>query len=106
MHAVARLVLHPLITNIQVSWVKMGVDGVRACLNAGVNDLGGTLMNESMARAAGTLHGRELPPAAMERSSAQPTGSPASARPSTASRPPGSRRALAPTRRPSLSRLC
>ncbi|MCA9831916.1 MAG: 5-amino-6-(D-ribitylamino)uracil--L-tyrosine 4-hydroxyphenyl transferase CofH [Dehalococcoidia bacterium] len=66
MHAVARLVLHPLITNIQVSWVKMGVDGVRACLNAGVNDMGGTLMNESISRAAGTLHGQELPPAAME----------------------------------------
>jgi FO synthase len=67
MHAVARLALHPLITNIQVSWVKMGPDGVRACLRAGVNDLGGTLMNESISRAAGTVHGEEMTPEAMER---------------------------------------
>ena len=66
MHAVARLVLHPLIQNIQVSWVKMGVDGVAACLAAGVNDLGGTLMNESISRAAGTQHGQDMPPARME----------------------------------------
>jgi FO synthase len=66
MHAVARLALHPLITNIQVSWVKMGPEGSRACLAAGVNDLGGTLMNESISRAAGTQHGQELPPGAME----------------------------------------
>ena len=67
MHAVARLVLHPLIPNIQVSWVKLGEDGVRAALAAGVNDLGGTLMNESISRAAGTQHGEEMPPAEMER---------------------------------------
>lgn len=66
MHAVARLVLHPVIQNIQVSWVKMGVDGVAACLAAGVNDLGGTLMNESISRAAGTQHGQEMSPARME----------------------------------------
>jgi FO synthase len=66
MHAVARLALHPVITNIQVSWVKMGPEGARACLAAGVNDLGGTLMNESISRAAGTQHGQELPPRAME----------------------------------------
>lgn len=67
MHAVARLALHPHITNIQVSWVKMGVEGVKACLNAGVNDLGGTLMNESISRAAGAAFGQELPPEEMER---------------------------------------
>ena len=67
MHAVARLVLHPLIPNIQVSWVKLGEAGVRAALAAGVNDLGGTLMNESISRAAGTQHGEEMPPAEMER---------------------------------------
>ena len=67
MHAVARLVLHPLITDIQVSWVKLGADGVTAALGAGVNDLGGTLMNESISRAAGTQHGQELPPEAMDR---------------------------------------
>ena len=66
MHAVARLVLHPLITNIQVSWVKMGPLGVRRCLDCGVNDLGGTLMNESISRAAGTQHGQELPPSEMD----------------------------------------
>jgi FO synthase len=66
MHAVARLALHPLITNIQTSWVKMGPEGAAMCLNAGANDLGGTLMNESISRAAGTQHGQEFPPEAME----------------------------------------
>jgi len=66
MHAVARLALHPVLTNIQASWVKLGTDGVAACLRAGVNDLGGTLMNESISRAAGTEHGQELPPDRME----------------------------------------
>ena len=65
MHAVARLALHPHITNIQASWVKMGHKGVVACLNAGCNDLGGTLMNESISRAAGTTHGQETSPQAM-----------------------------------------
>ena len=66
MHAVARLALHPLIPNIQTSWVKMGTDGVAACLEAGVNDLGGTLMNESITRAAGTVHGQEFAPSSMQ----------------------------------------
>jgi FO synthase len=66
MHAVARLVLHPVITNIQTSWVKMGIGGVAACLKAGANDLGGTLMNESITRAAGAVHGQEMPPESME----------------------------------------
>ena len=66
MHAVARLALHPLVPNIQASWVKLGPRGVRACLAAGVNDLGGTLMNESITRAAGAGFGQELPPARME----------------------------------------
>jgi FO synthase len=66
MHAVARLVLHGLIDNIQTSWVKMGRDGVAACLNAGANDLGGTLMNESITRAAGAEHGQEWPPRDIE----------------------------------------
>jgi len=67
MHAVARLAFHGLIDNIQASWVKMGERGVAACLNAGVNDLGGTLMNESITRAAGTQHGQEWSPAVMEK---------------------------------------
>jgi FO synthase len=66
MHAVARLVLHPLVTNIQASWVKLGPTGVAQLLNTGVNDCGGTLMNESISRAAGTQHGQELPPERME----------------------------------------
>jgi len=66
MHAVARLVLNPVIANIQSSWVKLGPEGLRACLQAGVNDVGGTLMNESISRAAGTEHGQEFPPAEME----------------------------------------
>jgi FO synthase len=66
MHAVARLALHPQITSIQTSWVKMGPRGALACLEAGANDLGGTLMNESITRAAGAAFGQELPPAAME----------------------------------------
>ena len=66
MHAVARLALHPLVTNIQTSWVKMGPQGVIACLQAGANDLGGTLMNESITRAAGATHGQEMPPEQME----------------------------------------
>ncbi|PCJ24775.1 MAG: 7,8-didemethyl-8-hydroxy-5-deazariboflavin synthase [SAR86 cluster bacterium] len=66
MHAVARLVFHGLISNIQASWVKMGLDGVAACLNAGVNDLGGTLMNESITRAAGASYGQEWSPGEIE----------------------------------------
>ncbi|WP_415355014.1 5-amino-6-(D-ribitylamino)uracil--L-tyrosine 4-hydroxyphenyl transferase CofH [Halioglobus sp. Uisw_031] len=66
MHAVARLVFHGLIENIQASWVKMGREGVAACLNAGVNDLGGSLMNESITRAAGSGHGQEWEPELIE----------------------------------------
>ena len=65
MHSVARLALHGQINNIQASWVKMGHEGVKACLNAGCNDLGGTLMNESISRAAGTQHGQETNPRQM-----------------------------------------
>jgi FO synthase len=60
MHAVARLVLDPLITNIQTSWVKMGPEGAVLCLSAGANDFGGVLMNESITRAAGATHGQEI----------------------------------------------
>jgi FO synthase len=58
MHAVARLVLHPYIENIQASWVKMGLEGLQACLHAGANDMGGTLINESITRSAGASHGQ------------------------------------------------
>jgi FO synthase len=66
MHAVARLALHPWITNVQASWVKLGIEGAQAVLRAGANDLGGTLMNESISRAAGAEHGQEMPPEGME----------------------------------------
>jgi FO synthase len=65
-HAVARLVLDPVITNIQVSWVKMGAEGAARCLSAGANDFGGTLMNESITRAAGAVHGQEMSPDRIE----------------------------------------
>ena len=60
MHAVARLVLHGQIGSIQCSWVKLGLPGAAAMLGAGVNDLGGVLMNESISRAAGAAHGQEV----------------------------------------------
>ena len=56
-HALARILLHGRIPNIQTSWVKLGVDGTRAMLNAGANDLGGTLMEETISRMAGSEHG-------------------------------------------------
>lgn len=65
MHAVSRIVLGEYISNIQTSWVKMGHTGVVACLNAGANDLGGTLMNESITRAAGASYGQETSPELM-----------------------------------------
>jgi len=65
MHAVARLALRGAIDNIQVSWVKCGLDGSGLILNAGANDLGGTLMSESISRAAGASHGQEVTPDAM-----------------------------------------
>lgn len=66
MHAVGRLALHPVIPNIQASWVKLGAQGVKACLRAGVNDMGGTLMNETISRAAGASHGQEMTAMDME----------------------------------------
>ncbi len=76
LHAVARLALDPLITNIQTSWVKMGPEGAALCLDAGANDFGGVLMNESITRAAGAVHGQEF-------GAAEPAASHASARRST-----------------------
>jgi len=60
MHALSRLVLAPYFSHIQTSWVKMGREGMRAALKAGADDLGGTLMNESITRAAGATHGQEM----------------------------------------------
>ncbi|MEO0664379.1 MAG: 5-amino-6-(D-ribitylamino)uracil--L-tyrosine 4-hydroxyphenyl transferase CofH [Pseudomonadota bacterium] len=60
MHAVSRIMLHGFIDNIQVSWTKLGAERARQMLERGVNDLGGTLMNESISRAAGSDHGQEI----------------------------------------------
>jgi FO synthase len=65
-HAVGRLVLDSVIPNVQASWVKLGPEGAAACLAAGANDVGGTLMNESITRAAGAAHGQEMVATAIE----------------------------------------
>jgi FO synthase len=57
-HAVSRIAMRGLIDNIQCSWVKLGLEGARQALRAGCNDLGGTLMNENISRAAGAEHGQ------------------------------------------------
>ncbi|WP_426566962.1 bifunctional FO biosynthesis protein CofGH [Angustibacter sp. McL0619] len=64
MHAVARIAYHGWIDNIQASWVKLGRSGAGQLLRAGVNDLGGTLMDENISRAAGAAHGQGLDVAA------------------------------------------
>jgi FO synthase len=58
LHAVARIVYHGLIDHVQASWVKLGTQGVRQLLAAGIDDLGGTLMEENISRAAGASHGQ------------------------------------------------
>lgn len=60
MHAVGRIAYRGWIDNVQASWVKLGLGGVRQLLRAGVNDLGGTLINENISRAAGAEHGQML----------------------------------------------
>ncbi len=67
MHAVARILLQGWIDNIQVSWVKLGPQRALDMLRSGANDLGGTLMNESISRAAGGRHGQEITPTEMVR---------------------------------------
>jgi FO synthase len=66
MHAVSRLTFGALLPNIQTSWVKMGPAGGQFCLNAGANDFGGTLMNETITRSAGASHGQEMSAARFE----------------------------------------
>lgn len=63
MHMVARIAYRGRIDNIQASWVKLGFGAVRQLLQAGVNDLGGTLMDENISRAAGATHGTDVTPA-------------------------------------------
>jgi len=59
MHSLARIYFYNTIDNIQASWVKLGHDGAKVLLNSGVNDLGGTLINENISRASGANHGQE-----------------------------------------------
>jgi FO synthase len=66
MHAVARLHYATLIDNIQVSWVKMGVEGSRQILESGANDVGGTLIDENISRAAGAEHGQKMDVTALQ----------------------------------------
>jgi FO synthase len=65
-HAVARIAFDGLIPNIQASWVKLGLEGGARLLQAGCNDLGGTLMNESISRASGAAHGQLATPEELE----------------------------------------
>ena len=60
MHSIGRLAYHGLIDNVQVSWVKIGTAGAAQLLQAGCNDLGGTLMDENISRAAGANHGQAM----------------------------------------------
>ena len=66
MHAVGRIAYHGFIDNIQVSWVKMGTSGTAQILRAGANDMGGTLMDENISRAAGASHGQRMETADLE----------------------------------------
>jgi 7,8-didemethyl-8-hydroxy-5-deazariboflavin synthase CofH subunit len=67
MHALARLVLGPVLRNIQASWVKEGPKLAQLLLDAGANDLGGTLINESISTSAGASYGQLVPPAELRR---------------------------------------
>ena len=62
-HAMARLLLHGRVPNVQTSWVKLGTQGAQRMLRAGANDLGGTLMEETISRMAGSMHGSRRSPA-------------------------------------------
>ena len=66
-HALARILLRGAIENVQVSWVKLGAELSLACLDAGANDFGGTLMEESISRAAGANHGEHVAPEEFQR---------------------------------------
>ncbi|KAK9857972.1 hypothetical protein WJX84_000526 [Apatococcus fuscideae] len=66
MHAVARLALTGYIDNVQASWIKMGPERAIQLMNVGCNDMGGSIMNETISKAAGASHGQELPPEKME----------------------------------------
>jgi FO synthase len=73
MHAIGRIVYDGLIDNVQASWVKTGPEGLRQLLQAGCNDVGGTLMDENISRAAGASHGQMMTPEAF-RALVEPLG--------------------------------
>jgi len=75
MHAVGRIAYYPWVENVQVSWVKVGATGARQVLQAGGNDLGGTLMDENISRAAGASHGQRIDEGAF-REIVEPLGRP------------------------------
>jgi 2-iminoacetate synthase ThiH len=75
MHAVGRIAYRGSIDNIQASWVKMGAGGARQLLQAGCNDLGGTLMDENISRAAGASHGQAMDEAGFKKIT-EPLGRP------------------------------
>ncbi len=75
MHAVGRIAYTGYVDNVQVSWVKLGADGARQALQAGANDLGGTLMDENISRAAGASHGQRMDESAF-RAVVEPLGRP------------------------------
>jgi FO synthase len=91
-HALARLLLHGRIHNVQCSWVKLGVDGCVAMLQGGVNDLGGTLMEETISRMAGSTHGSRKTAAELEAIAAA-AGRPARQRSTTYGTPASARQA-------------
>ena len=93
-HALARLLLHGRIANIQTSWVKLGEQGVLDVLRGGVNDLGGTLMEETISRMAGSEHGSYKTIADLE-ALAQAVGRPARQRTTTYGEVPGERQSTA-----------
>ncbi|MGG7101609.1 bifunctional FO biosynthesis protein CofGH [Rhodococcus sp. 24CO] len=87
-HALARIMLHGRISNIQTSWVKLGITGTQMMLNGGANDLGGTLMEETISRMAGSEHGSEKTVAEL-RAIAEGIGRPARERTTTHARRDG-----------------
>jgi FO synthase len=91
MHAIGRIAYRGWIDNVQVSWVKMGRSGATQILQAGANDLGGTLMDENISRAAGASHGTAMDEAGF-RSWVEPLGRPLEQRTTVYGRP-----ALSPT---------
>ena len=94
MHAISRLLLHGAIDSIQCSWVKLGDEGCRDVLRGGVNDLGGTLMEETISRMAGADHGSYKTISAL-RAIAEPLGRPMRQRTTTYGEVPAERQAAA-----------